>query len=56
MARRLQIEIREDAQTLERIKKQCCQPKERLQMVWWLKTGQVTQHQNWRNLGPDGDR
>lgn len=56
MARRLQIEIREDAQTLERQLKnsRTASQKERLQMVWWLKTGQVTQHQELaQRLGPD---
>lgn len=47
MARRLQIVILEDAQTLERQLKnsRTASQKKRLQMVWWLQTGQVTQHQ-----------
>ena len=56
MARRLQIEIQEDAQTLERQLKnsRTASQKERLQMVWWLKTGQVTQHQELaQRLGRD---
>lgn len=56
MARRLQIVIQEDAQTLERQLKnsRTASQKERLQMVWWLQTGQVTQHQELaQRLGRD---
>lgn len=54
MARRLKLEIRETAAYLEKSLKQAksgtC--KERLQMLWWLKTGQVNEHQELsRRLG-----
>ena len=47
MARRLVLEIAESAEYLEKSLKQAksAAQKERLQMLWWLKTGQVTQHQ-----------
>lgn len=47
MARRLVLEIQETAEYLEKSLKQAKtgSQKERLQMLWWLKTGQVTQHQ-----------
>ena len=47
MARRLVLEIAESAEYLEKSLKQAKNvvQKERLQMLWWLKTGQVTQHQ-----------
>lgn len=47
MARRLVLEIAESAEYLEKSFKQAKNvvQKERLQMLWWLKTGQVTQHQ-----------
>ena len=47
MARRLQLEISELAEYLEKSLKQARtgSQKERLQMLWWLKTGQVRQHQ-----------
>jgi len=47
MARRLVLEIAESAEYLEKSLKQAksASQKERLQMLWWLKTGQLTQHQ-----------
>lgn len=47
MARRLVLEIVERAEYLEKSLKQAksAAQKERLQMLWWLKTGQVTEHQ-----------
>jgi transposase len=47
MARRLQITIQETAEALEKQLKHArtASQKERLQMLWWLKTEQVTQHQ-----------
>lgn len=47
MARRLVLEIQETAEYLEKSLKQAKSGshKERLQMLWWLKIGQVTQHQ-----------
>lgn len=47
MARRLVIEIAESAEYLEKSLKQAKsgKQKERLQMLWWLKTGQVSEHQ-----------
>jgi transposase len=47
MARQLVLEIGESAEYLEKSLKQAKSgsQKERLQMLWWLKTGQVTQHQ-----------
>ncbi len=47
MARRLKLEIAETAEYLEKSLKQAksAAQKERLQMLWWLKTGQVNQHQ-----------
>lgn len=47
MARRLKLKIAETAEYLEKSLKQAksgCQ-KERLQMLWWLKSGQVSEHQ-----------
>ncbi|MBD2353185.1 helix-turn-helix domain-containing protein [Tolypothrix sp. FACHB-123] len=46
MARQLKIEIAESAELLEKSLKKAkhASHKERLQMLWWLKTGQVTQH------------
>jgi hypothetical protein len=45
MAGRLVLEIAESAEYLEKSLKQAksAAQKERLQMLWWLKTGQVTQ-------------
>lgn len=47
MARRLKLEIAQSAEYLEKSLKQAksAAQKERLQMLWWLKTGQVSQHQ-----------
>jgi transposase len=47
MARRLKLEISETAEYLEKSFKQAKSGahKERLQMLWWLKTGQVSEHQ-----------
>lgn len=47
MAGRLVLEIAESAEYLEKSLKQAksASQKERLQMLWWLKTGQLTQHQ-----------
>lgn len=47
MARQLVLEIQETADYLEKSLKQAKSgsQKERLQLLWWLKTGQVTQHQ-----------
>lgn len=47
MPRRLQIVIEESVEFLDKQLKQTrtASQKERLQMLWWLKTGQVTQHQ-----------
>ncbi|MBD2026325.1 hypothetical protein [Leptolyngbya sp. FACHB-711] len=47
MPRRLQIEIVESAETLEKQLKHArtASQKERLQMLWWFKTGQVSEHQ-----------
>jgi transposase len=46
MARQLKLEIGESAEYLEKSLKKAKNPsqKERLQMLWWLKTGQVRQH------------
>jgi transposase len=56
MPRRLQIEIVESAETLEKQLKHArtASQKERLQMLWWFKTGQVSEHQQLaRQLGRD---
>ena len=47
MPRQLRIEIMETAERLEQQLKtaRTASQKERLQMLWWLKTGQVTSHQ-----------
>jgi transposase len=47
VARRLVLEITESAEYLEKSFKQAksVAQKERLQMLWWLKTGQVSEHQ-----------
>lgn len=47
MARQLQITIKESAEALEKQLKHArtASQKERLQMLWWLKTEQVVQHQ-----------
>ncbi|MBW4562285.1 MAG: helix-turn-helix domain-containing protein [Mojavia pulchra JT2-VF2] len=46
MARYLKLEITETAEYLEKSLKNAksASEKERLQMLWWLKTGQVNQH------------
>ena len=46
MARKLEIEITESAEYLEKTLKQArsASQKERLQMLWWLKIGQVRSH------------
>jgi transposase len=46
MSRQLQVEIAETAEYLEKSLKKAknASDKERLQMLWWLKTGQVRQH------------
>jgi transposase len=46
MARYLKLEIAETAEYLEKSLKKAksASQKERLQMLWWLKTGQVRQH------------
>lgn len=56
MARRLQVVIEESVEFLEKQLKQTrtASQKERLQLLWWLKTGQVQQHQELaRRLGRD---
>lgn len=47
MARRLKLEITETAEYLQKSLKQAKSGvhKERLQMLWWLKTGLVSEHQ-----------
>lgn len=57
MPRSLQLEIVESIEYLEKSYKQAhnASHKERLQMLWWLKSGQVKQHQELsRGLGRDG--
>jgi transposase len=46
MPRRLNIEIQESSSQLEKQLKtaRTARQKERIQMLWWLKTGQVTEH------------
>jgi transposase len=54
MAVRLKLEIKETDEYLEKSLKQAKSgaQKERLQMLWWLKTGQVSEHQELcRRLG-----
>ncbi len=54
MARRLKLDITETTDYLEKSLKQAKSgsQKERLQLLWWLKTGQVTEHQELsRRLG-----
>lgn len=56
MARTLQIVIEESVEFLEKQLKhtRTASQKERLQLLWWLKTGQVEQHQELaRRLGRD---
>jgi transposase len=47
MPRQLRLDIKESSEQLESQLKtaRTASQKERLQMLWWLKTGQVTQHQ-----------
>jgi transposase len=47
MGRRLELEIEESAEALEKQLKHArtASQKERLQMMWWLKSGQVSEHQ-----------
>jgi transposase len=47
MARRLKLEIAQTAEYLEKSLKQAksAAQKERLLLLWWLKTGQVSEHQ-----------
>ncbi|MEG5067088.1 helix-turn-helix domain-containing protein [Microcoleus sp. B3-A4] len=57
MARQLILVIAESAQSLEKQLKnsRTASQKERLQMLWWLKTGQITQHKTLaERLGRDG--
>ena len=57
MARKLILAIAESAESLEQQLKhsRTASQKERLQMLWWLKTGQITQHQTLaKRLGRDG--
>jgi len=57
MPRLLQLEIAESVEYLEKSYKQAhsASHKERLQMLWWLKSEQVKQHQELRcRLGRDG--
>ena len=57
MARPLRIEIHESIEYLERSLRNArtASQTEKLQMLWWLKSGQVTQHQQLsRRLGRDG--
>ena len=56
MPRQMQIEIAESAEALEKQLKHArtASQKERLQMLWWLKTEQVNEHQQLaRQLGRD---
>ncbi|MEG3838792.1 hypothetical protein QT986_01060 [Microcoleus sp. herbarium14] len=57
MARQLIMAIAESAESLEQQLKnsRTASQKERLQMLWWLKTGQITQHKTLaERLGRDG--
>jgi transposase len=57
MPRSLQLEIAESVEYLEKSYKQArnASHKERLQMLWWLRSGQVKQHQELsQRLGRDG--
>lgn len=57
MARRLVIEISESVEYLEKSLRQAQtgSQKEKLQVLWWLKSGQVTQHQDLSHrLGRNG--
>ncbi|MCC5670323.1 helix-turn-helix domain-containing protein [Nostoc sp. CHAB 5784] len=57
MARPFNLEVQESAEYLSKSLKNArtALDKERLQMLWWIKTEQVTQHQEVsRRLGRDG--
>jgi transposase len=57
MARPFNLEINESAEYLSKSfkKARSAGEKERLQMLWWIKTGQVTQHKQLsQRLGRDG--
>jgi transposase len=57
MARPFNLEVQESAEYLSKSLKNArtAFEKERLQMLWWIKTAQVTQHQELsRRLGRDG--
>jgi transposase len=57
MARPLKIEISESVEYLDKSLRHArsAKQKERLQMLWWLKSGQVTQHQELaQRLGRNG--
>ena len=57
MARQLILAIAESVESIEQQLKnsRTASQKERLQMLWWLKTGQVTQHKTLaQHLGRDG--
>ena len=57
MACQLIVTIAESAESLEKQLKnsRTARQKERLQMLWWLKTGQITQHKTLaERLGRDG--
>jgi len=57
MPRSLQLEIAESVEYLKKSYKQAhtASHKERLQMLWWLKSGQIKQHQELSyRLGRDG--
>ncbi|RCJ35586.1 hypothetical protein A6769_18205 [Nostoc punctiforme NIES-2108] len=57
MGRPFNLEISESAEYLSKSLKKArtAFEKERLQMLWWIKTGQATQHQELsRMLGRDG--
>ena len=52
MARQLILTIAESAESLEKQLKnsRTASQKERLQMLWWIKTGQITKHQTLAQL------
>ena len=52
MARQLILAIAESAESLEKQLKnsRTASQKERLQMLWWIKTGQITKHQTLAQL------
>lgn len=58
MARSLLLEIKESVEFLEKQLKQTrtAAQRERIQVLWWLKTGQVQQHKELaRRIGRDGE-